>query len=94
MSINGLEITDIKVFPLKNKKEGSNLEAFAKIVLNDAFVVSGIRIVNGSNGLFLGFPQDYKQEEKKGYDICFPTTAELRTYITEAVISAFNSGSN
>lgn len=89
MSLNGIEITDVAIFPIKNKQPDSKLEAFAKITFNESFIVSGIRVVRGSKGLFLGFPQNYNKEEKKGYDICFPVTAELRDSITSSVLHKY-----
>ena len=94
MSINGIEISDVIVFPIKNPQPDSNLKAFAKVILNDQFIISGIRIVEGKNGLFLGFPQDYDKEQKKGYDIAFPITAELRTYFTESVLMQYQGTVN
>ena len=34
-------------------------------------------------------PQEYNKEAGKGYDICFPTTAELRSYINDQVLSQY-----
>ena len=36
------------------------------------------------------FPQEYNKAAGKGYDICFPTTAELRFYISEQVITQYS----
>lgn len=89
MSINGIEVTDVVVYPIKNKPEGSKLQAFAKIVINDQFIVNGLRIVEGVKGAFVAFPQEYKKADEKSYDIAFPITAELRTYMTEIVLSQY-----
>lgn len=83
---NGITVTDSAVFPIKNKQEGSKLVAMCKVTLNEVFVVSGIRLVEGKNGLFIGFPQNYDKNTEKGYDICFPLSADLRDEITSAVI--------
>ena len=90
MAINGLEITDVIVFPVKNKKENSSLQAFARIVINDQFIVNGLRIFEGKNGPFVRFPQEYNKEAGKGYDLCFPITAELRSYIMDQVLSGYS----
>jgi DNA-binding cell septation regulator SpoVG len=89
MSINGLEITDVIVFPVKNKVENSSLNAFARVIINDQFTINGIRVFEGKNGPFVRMPQEYNKEAGKGYDICFPTTAELRTYIFDQVLSQY-----
>jgi len=90
MAINGMEITDVVVYPIKNKIEGSKLSAFAKIVLNDQFIVNGIRIIEGENGPFIAFPQDYKSENQKGYNICHPSTAKLQNYIRDQVLAEYS----
>jgi len=90
MSINGLEVTDVVIFPIKKRSEDSNLVAFARIVLNDQFVVSGLRIFEGKNGPFISFPKEYNKATGKGYDIVFAITTELRTYIIDQVLNQFS----
>lgn len=92
MEINGMKITDVVVYPIHKKSgERSKLVAFAKVVLNDQFIIHGIRIYQGVNGPFMTFPQDYSKKNAtgKGYTICHPTTAELRNHINEQVMAEF-----
>lgn len=89
MAVNGIYITDVSVHHVKNKVAGSLVEGFARITLNDQLIISCVRIIKGKRGLFLGFPQEYNKAEGKGYDICFPISLELRTYITEEVLRHF-----
>ena len=42
MSINGIEITDVIVFPVRNRVEGGKVRAFARIILNDNFIINGM----------------------------------------------------
>lgn len=91
-SINGMKITDVVVYPLdKMEGEETKLYAFAKVVLNDQFIIHGIRIYKGVNGPFMTFPQDYNKKNSggKAYSICHPTTAELRNYINENVMAEY-----
>ena len=44
-----MNITEVRVFPVDEDK----LKAFASIVIDDAFVVSDIKIIHGKNGRFL-----------------------------------------
>ena len=69
MNVNGIEITDVIIFPVRKKTENSKLLAFCRIVLNDQFIISGVRIYEGKNGPFIRFPQEYNQTNNKGYDI-------------------------
>ena len=89
-TINGLEITDVIIFPVKHKCKQSNLLAFAKVVFNDQFLVTGIKILEGKNGPFIAFPVEYDRISGKNYDSCFPVTRELREYITDEIISQYN----
>lgn len=84
-----IEITEVSVYPVKQKMEGSYVLGFAKVTLNDQLIINGIRVVDGKKGLFCGFPQEYNKSEKRGYDICFPITLDLRKKITEHVIHAW-----
>ena len=87
--VNNLTVTDINIFPVKNTQPESKLLAYAKVVINDALVISGIRIVNGANGPFLGFPNNYNKETKESFDIAFPISAEMREYFTLEILKEF-----
>lgn len=92
MDINGLKITDVIVYPVIKREAKSKLYAFAKVVLNDQFIIHGIRIYEGVNGSFMTFPQDYSNKNENGqpYSICHPTTAELRNHISEQVLAEYS----
>ena len=89
MSVKGIEITEVNVHPIKNKQANSPLEAFVRVVLNDQFVINSIRVVKGKFGLFVSFPREYKKEEGKGYNFCFPITKPLHEYMTEKILSEY-----
>jgi len=89
MSINGIEITDVIIFPVRRSE--SEVKAFARIILNDQFVISGIKVYESSIGSpFIQFPKEYNKESGKGLDICFPVTAELRAYISDQVLTQYS----
>lgn len=79
------KLTDVTVYPYN--KEG-NLKAFVTITLNGDYVTKSIRLMDGKNGLFLGFPQN--QKGNVNHDISFPATATLRDKITKAAIAKYN----
>ena len=80
----------VKVFPVQ-PKEGSNLRAFATITLGGVFAVTNLRVVEGAKGTFVSMPQTKgRGEDEKYYDICFPTTKEMRQEITDAVLSKYS----
>lgn len=83
-------VTDVKIYPLKNPKEGSTLRAFAKVILNEDFAITSIRVVDGQKGLFIGLPQN-KDSQGEYHDICFPITKECRSMISDAVLEKYAS---
>lgn len=89
MSVNGLEVTDVVIFPVKNKAKDSTIVAFARIVLNDQFVISGVRINEGKNGPFITWPKEYNKIDGRGYDIIFPITAKLRVYLSNQILNQY-----
>lgn len=64
------------------------VKAFASVLLEDKFLIRGIKIVDGSRGRFVAMPA---RRTKKGdfADICFPITPETRTEINDAVLTAY-----
>ena len=54
---------------------------------NKAFAIRGVKIIEGSNGLFVSMPSYKAGNEYK--DICFPITQECRKQLHEAVIGAY-----
>lgn len=81
-----MNITDVKV----NKYENGNTKGFASITIDNALVVTGLSIIEGSNGLFVSMPS---RKDKNGEykDVVFPNSKENRDIINTAVINAYNS---
>jgi len=79
-------ITNVTIYPANLGK----LKAFASIEIDSAFVVKGIRIIDGANGLFIAMPAS-KGSDGNYYDDCFPITQKAREDITEAVLSVYES---
>ena len=82
-----LEVTEVSV----NKVALTpNIVGFAKITFNKCFVVDGIKIINGSNGLFVGMPSR-KNKDEKYQDVCYPVTKETRKMIQDMILDAYNN---
>jgi stage V sporulation protein G len=56
MEIIKTEITNVQVFVL-NEHFGK-LKAFARVLLNDELQLTGLKLYEGSKGLFLSYPSD------------------------------------
>jgi DNA-binding cell septation regulator SpoVG len=89
MSQNGIEITEIKVNPIKNKQPDSPLEAFVRVVLNGQFVIGSIKVIKGKFGLFVSFPREYNKSEGKGYNTCYPITKPLQEYMSQKILDEY-----
>ena len=85
-----IEVTKVDVYPFKEGAYIGRVKAIANIVLNDQVQVRGLRVMDGENGMFVGYPVDpfYKGE---GYrNIFFPITAELRHHIEKSVLEKYD----
>jgi len=69
-----------------NKAE-SKLKAFVDIAIGD-FVVRGLRILEGKNGLFLGMPSE-RAKDGRWYRRFYPQTKEANNILTEKILKAF-----
>ena len=79
-----MEITKVTLRPVSMNK----VCAIASIVLDDAFVVHDLRVVNGDKGLFVAMPSR-KLPNGDFRDICHPINTETRTNIQQAVLDQF-----
>ena len=63
--------------------------AIASIVLDDAFVIHDLRVVNGDKGVFVAMPSR-KLPNGDFRDICHPINTDARNEIQRAVLEQFN----
>jgi stage V sporulation protein G len=63
-------------------------KAYVFICLDDYFPVHDIRVIKGSTGLFISFP-NRTQSEGGQRDIAFPVNAETRNMIEQAVLAEY-----
>lgn len=67
--------------------EGS-CRAFASVKVADAVVLTGMRVIEGKNGLFVGMASR-KKKDGSYEDLFFPTTKELRDDLSRCVLAAY-----
>ena len=86
-----LAVTQVKVYPFKEGPSMGKMLALASIVLNDQLQIRGLRIMEGENGLFVGYPNDpfYKGEDFRS--LCFPITRQLREHIENCVLEKYSA---
>ena len=81
-----MEITEVRI-TLKGSEDGK-LKAFATITFDNAFVVHDVKVVEGTNGLFVAMPSR-KTPEGEFRDIAHPISANAREIIQTAVLKAY-----
>lgn len=79
-----MDITQVRVFPVEEDK----LKAFVSIIFDDCFVVSDIKIIQGTNGLFVSMPSK-KRKNGTFRDIAHPLNSETRRLIETKIIDRY-----
>jgi stage V sporulation protein G len=68
--------------------DGGKVKAAAALVIGGVFVVRGVRLIEGSKGMFVSMPSQ-KSADGEYFDICFPINNETRMQIFDAVTAAY-----
>lgn len=82
-------ITDIRVYPFESNKK-SNLVAMVSVTFGGVFVVTGLKIMDGKNGLFVSMPS-VKTSKGEYKDSAFPLTKEFRKVLSDSILNAFEA---
>lgn len=93
MEENKINITDIKI----SKGDWGNTKAFVTITIDKVFTVTGIKVIQGSDGFFIGMPsrkQVNKETQKEEYkDICY-ASKEYKQELQDIILKEFNGNAN
>ena len=80
-----MEITEVRVFPVHGEKR---LKAFVSIIIDNCFIVSDLKIIQGDKRLFLSMPS--KKKKDGGFrDIAHPLDNKTREMIAEKVFPRY-----
>ena len=72
------------------KGEWSKIRAFFDLETSDGFTIKGFKIVEGSSGLFVGFPN---QKNKDGeYNDTIFASKELKQKVNKLALDYYNQG--
>lgn len=80
-----MNITNIKI---RRTYEDSRLRALVSLTLEGDFAVHDIKIIEGSERLFVAMPSR-RDEQGTFRDICHPITAEARQGMEEKILAAY-----
>ena len=79
-----MNITQVKVFPVSEEK----LKAYVSIVLDDCFLVSDLKVIQGPNGLFISMPSKRKKNGEFK-DVAHPLNNETRRVIETRILGEY-----
>lgn len=86
-----LQVTQVQVFPFREGVSVGHIKGLATVVLNDQLIIRSLRIMEGENGLFVGYPIDpfFKGDDFR--TITNPLTRDLRLHIENVVLEKYQA---
>ena len=79
-----MDISEIRI----TLRDDNKLKGFASITLDNAFVVRGLKIIEGASGLFIAMPSR-KRKDGTFQDIAHPINMATREWMENQVIAAY-----
>lgn len=79
-----MKVTEVNVFPVNEDR----LKAYVSITFDDCFVVRDLKIILGTDGLFVAMPSK-KRKDGQFKDIAHPLNQETRSMIEQAIFDAY-----
>ena len=79
-----MDVTEVRI----SIQDSGKLKAFANITFDDAFVVRGLKVIDGAQGMFVAMPSR-KRADNTYQDTAHPINNEMRQHIEEKVLSAY-----
>lgn len=79
-----MQITEVRVI-LRNEDK---LKGFANVTFDHEFVVRGMKIIQGADGIFVSMPSR-RRPDGTYQDIAHPVTPAMRQKIEDMVLQAF-----
>ena len=79
-----MEITEIRI----TLREDRNLRGFVNVTFDNAFVIRGMKIIQGNNGYFVAMPSR-KRPDGTHQDIAHPINDYMRRQIEERILAAY-----
>ncbi len=80
-----MNITKVEVFLRDDDKP---LKAFVNLIFDDSFIVRNVKVIDGSNGMFVAMPN--RQLSDGSYrDIAHPLNSDTRKEIEDLVLAKY-----
>jgi stage V sporulation protein G len=81
-----MKVTEVKIFPVNEDR----LKAYVSITIEGCFVVRDLKIIQGTNGLFVAMPSK-KRKDGQFRDIAHPLNQETRDQIEDMIFDAYKN---
>ena len=83
-----MDITDVQIRLVTKATETGKLKAVASIVIDDAFAIHDIKIIDGNEGVFVAMPSR-KTPDGTFRDIAHPINTDARTIVCDKILEAY-----
>jgi stage V sporulation protein G len=81
------KITEVRIRKITRTEK---MKAIVSVTINEQFVIHDIRIIEGTNGLFVAMPS--RRIPGGGFrDIAHPISPEFRSYLQQKVLDAYGA---
>lgn len=80
-----MKITVDKIFKVNDE---SKMKGSVSVIIDDCFKVTGIKVIEGKNGLFLSMPSRLLSDGTHR-DIVYPINTETREMFNDVILKAF-----
>ncbi|HET9886038.1 MAG TPA: septation regulator SpoVG [bacterium] len=81
-----MEITEVRI----SLHDEDKLKAFVTITFDDCFVVRGVKVIYGNNGLFVAMPSRRKPDGTF-QDIAHPINRDMREKVEERILQEYSA---
>ncbi len=85
-----MNITDIQIRLVTKATETGKLKAVASIVIDDAFAIHDIKIIDGNDGVFIAMPSR-KTPDGSFRDIAHPINSDARAIVCDKILEAYKA---
>lgn len=82
-----MEITDIRIRQMSQEEK---MKAVVSVTFDNCFVVHDIKIIDGTDRLFIAMPSR-KTPEGEYKDIAHPINMDMREMLSERILEKYNS---
>lgn len=84
-----MKVTLDKLYKIE---DDTKLKATASVIIDDCFKITGIKIIEGNNGLFLSMPSR-RLADGSNRDIVYPINSETRQLFNDVILTEYNKNS-